>query len=118
MSSCYTGLVPFPGMRMRRVLVIFLILLFPLNVAALCMTAAAVQQPASEAEHVYMADAADWDNPDIDTDEPPASADCHDSMNERIRLRFPVLPACAPSAYAPPGYLQPSFPPLKPPPLA
>jgi hypothetical protein len=114
---------------MRRALVIFLILLFPLNVSALCMSAASVQQPATETEHVdsstpaaadpYSAGAADWESQgDIDMDEPPASADFHDSMNERIQLRFPVLPPRALSAYAPPVYIQPSFPPMKPPPVA
>jgi hypothetical protein len=114
---------------MRRALVIFLILLFPLNVSALCISAASVQQSASETEYVnaskpatadsYSTGAADWESQgDIDMDEPPASADFHDSMNERIQLRFPVLPARASSAYAPPVYIQPSFPPIKPPPVA
>jgi hypothetical protein len=114
---------------MRRALVIFLILLFPLNVFALSISAAPVQQSVVETEHVnsskpamadsYSTGAADWESKgDLDADEPPASSDFHDSMNERIRLRFPVLPARAILPYAPSVYIHPSFPPIKPPPVA
>lgn len=116
--------VPAPGIRMRRALVIFLILLFPLNVFAVSISAAPVQQSAGTTEHVnssadsHSTGTADWESKgDIDADEPPASSDFHDSMNERIRLRFPVLPARAILPYAPSVYIHPSFPPIKPPPV-
>jgi hypothetical protein len=75
---------------MRRALVIFLILLFPLNVFALSMSAATLAQPAGTHERAGAAAAqvaGDLDDDfggdggcdpgDIDPDEPPAGADLH-----------------------------------------
>lgn len=78
--------------RMRRLLVIFLILLFPLNVVALSMSVA-LAQPGGGAGHATLAasaevspaaaDTFDCDvQCDIDPDEPPSVADLHDLVHQ------------------------------------
>lgn len=107
--------------RMRRVLVIFLILLFPLNVFALSMSAASLPAALQQAEvpgHVLAADVggADTDTDiDIDPDEPPAGADLHYIVCRGGALQFAAPAAAAPALHdpAPPSHAIP--PPVKPP---
>lgn len=97
---------------MRRVFVICLILLLPLNMFALAMAASAMQ-PAAATEHVtpsqvlihtaaletdaavplfadaYLGGGYDCQSGcEIDPDEPPAGADVHDTINEELSLRL------------------------------
>lgn len=105
---------------MRRILVIFLILLFPLNVMALSMSVSMAQQDGASAHAgVAPADAFQGDtHPDIDPDEPPAAAELHDLMNQDgcLQLAAPGAAAVAPHAAAPYCFSLP--PPDKPPRLA
>ena len=91
---------------MRRVFVICLILLLPLNMFALAMAASAMLPPepvqrviASEPlvgltsapvfADAYLPDNYDCQSScDIDPDEPPAGADVHDTINEELSLRL------------------------------
>jgi len=93
-------------LSMRRVFVICLILLLPLNMFALAMAASAMLPPepvqrATVSEPLVVlnsapvfADAYLPDNHDcqascdIDPDEPPAGADVHDAVNEDVSLRL------------------------------
>lgn len=112
---------------MRRVFVIFLILLFPLNVCALSMSVSSLQQAAittqltASASCDSIADAeADAVMPsmgDFDADEPPAGYDFHDSVNEEGRLQPAMLPARLVPAPLPARRGLSPFPPLKPPPV-
>lgn len=110
--------------RMRRLLVIFLILLFPLNVLALSMSVALPQsQPDSAAAQVTVAapagDAFAGDTKsDIDPDEPPSVAELHDLVNQERCLHLAGLHAGAvpPHDAAPTCHSFP--PPIKPPRLA
>ena len=85
--------------RMRRAFVIFLILLFPLNVLALSWSVATQPAAAVQAEGFPVADsdsffarlfAADT-TLDIDPDEPPPM-DLHDIVNHEAALQFTTLP--------------------------
>jgi len=87
--------------RMRRAFVIFLILLFPLNVLALSWSVATQPAAAVQAEASPVADtdtdsffaklfAADT-TLDIDPDEPPPM-DLHDIVNHEAALQFTTLP--------------------------
>lgn len=100
---------------MRRAFVIFLILLFPLNVFALSMSVS------SMGEHVMtpaLADAGS-DQPlgDLDPDEPPSGMDFHDS----VYAAGPSAPALPPdgsvSSHVPIRHGLAPFPPIKPPPV-
>ena len=91
---------------MRRVLVICLILLLPLNMFAFAMAASAMQVDAPSEHAVSKGElvrsAADQPSTyadaylpgpydcsvacDIDPDEPPASADVHDSINQEVGI--------------------------------
>lgn len=119
---------------MRRVFVIFLILLFPLNVLALSMSVASMQPVASmqavlasahaDADAGVDADAGHAAGPadgqpacDVDPDEPPAGTDAHDWVSREARLRPVVLPDEPVSSLVPPRRGLSPFPPLKPPPL-
>ena len=83
--------------RMRRVLVIFLILLFPLNVLALSLSVstaggaeAALAAPSMPgADAVPGADIAS--SADLDPDEPPPGMDLHDIVNIEAGLRLATL---------------------------
>lgn len=110
---------------MRRILVIFLILLFPLNVFALSLSASAAQPGAHEhATAVPFADAdadalADTEaRGDVDPDEPPSVADLHDLVNQErvLHLAGPCAGAAPPRDPARTGLSLP--PPVKPPRLA
>lgn len=124
---------------MRRVFVICLILLFPLNVFALSLSAATLQwsgaaqradRPA--ASPVGASAIADAQAPagahavgidclalcDVDPDEPPAGADFQDSVNKDSRAQAPVLSGWANAPAAPARHGLSSAPPTKPPPIA
>lgn len=91
---------------MRRVFVICLILLLPLNMFALAMAASAMLPPEPSQRAVtseplvqlaaapvfadaYLPDYYDCQSScDIDPDEPPAGADVHDAVNENLSLRL------------------------------
>lgn len=105
---------------MRRILVIFLILLFPLNVLALSMSVSTAQPDgASTHAGVTSIDAFQGDaNPDIDPDEPPAAAELHDLMNQDGRFYQPGLRAAVRTPHAAPPYRLSLPPPDKPPRLA
>jgi len=96
---------------MRRLFVICLILLLPLNMFGLAMAASALQ-PVEASEHAtsqidtvhaasevaeaisatYLSAVFDCDfSCDIDPDEPPAGADIHDTVNEEVGLRLALL---------------------------
>ncbi|MFC4931579.1 hypothetical protein [Massilia sp. GCM10023247] len=118
---------------MRRLFVVFLILLFPLNVLALSLSASSMQQggaPVSAAS-AASAETAASDAPavsaaggpadgqaggDIDPDEPPSSGDLHEPVDEPGRLRLAALSGGPLAPYTPPLHDHPSFAPIKPPP--
>lgn len=109
---------------MRRAFVIFLILLFPLNVLALSLSVAAERQTGAIGHAPGFAPAADTAGTvgdmtlgDVDADEPPAGADSHDSVNEEGRARRAMLRG-GPRPPPPPSRrgLAP-VPPIKPPPV-
>ena len=111
---------------MRRVFLIFLILLFPLNVLALSTSVASMQQAgaAAPAVAVWMDGAVvDADTPelasigDIDADEPPAGHDFHDSVNDAGRPLPAVLPDRSPVPHPPLRQGRAPIPPIKPPPM-
>ncbi len=127
---------------MRRLFVICLTLLLPLNMFALAMAASAMQ-PAGATEHVTPSEVlihtaaletdaavplfADAYLPgpydcqagcDIDPDEPPAGADVHDSVYEDLGLQVGGSPGGAIAPPAPPRANHSSLPPLKPPRMA
>lgn len=107
---------------MRRLLVIFLILLFPLNVLALSMSVSLAQPDDAVAHAAVAAPAGDAfagdSNPDIDSDEPPSVADLHDLVNQErcLHLAGSGTGAVAPHDAAPTCHSFP--PPVKPPRLA
>lgn len=113
---------------MRRLFVIWLILLFPLNVLAMSMSVAAFEhaQHGQQQSHVEPAapGADTWfshlfdtqSGGDLDSDEPPAVADLHDQVNEEDQLQLVLLPGRSIAAGAPLRHEQSAFPPLKPPP--
>jgi len=103
---------------MRRALVIFLILLFPLNVLALSMSVASMQQAGASTHAVVAADAPDMPAiGDIDADEPPAGHDFHDSVNQAGRLRPAVAADRLPPPHPPLRQGRAPVPPIKPPPI-
>lgn len=108
---------------MRRILVIFLILLFPLNVFALSLSASAA--PPGAHEHATAVPSAGADaladteaRGDVDPDEPPSVADLHDLVNQErvLHLAGPCAGAAPPRDPARTGLSLP--PPVKPPRLA
>ena len=109
---------------MRRAFVIFLILLFPLNVFALSMSVSAVQQaaaPEASAPSTSGDIAADaFDNQvigDPDSDEPPSGTDFHDSVHSAGPLHYLVPPDGAPRAQLLSRRGLSAYPPIKPPPV-
>lgn len=103
---------------MRRILVIFLILLFPLNVLALSISVSTAQPDVAHAH----AGATSMDafqggsaNPDIDPDEPPSVADLHDLVHQDARLNLAGLRAAAVPQHAASPYRLSLPPPDKPP---
>jgi hypothetical protein len=115
---------------MRRAFVIFLILLFPLNVFALSMSVSSIRQ-ANAIEHVMASPAdsgsesgSEWGSGagqpalgDLDPDEPPSGMDFHDSVYGEGQLA-PALPHDGSvSPHVPLWQGLAPFPPVKPPPL-
>ncbi|WP_338764259.1 hypothetical protein [Massilia sp. METH4] len=107
---------------MRRLFVIFLALLFPLNVYALSMSVSSMQGgvPAQAPEHlVALADAVVIDADfDLDPDEPPAGMDFHDTVSAPPRLLRAVPPDTSISSALPDWRGLDPLPPIKPPPAA
>lgn len=115
---------------MRRLFVICLILLYPLNVLALSTSVASLQTGAVEhvltqspaapdAIDLALAEAFDCKlTCDLDPDEPPSGTDFHDTVNEAGVPRFDGAPLRTIAPFAPTRHLLSAFPPLKPPPLA
>jgi len=113
---------------MRRLFVIWLILLFPLNVLAMSMSVAAFEHAQHGQQQSYVEPAAPgadtWfshlfdtrSGGDLDSDEPPAVADLHDQVNEEDQLQLVLQPGRSIAASAPLRHGQSAFPPLKPPP--
>ena len=103
---------------MRRVFVIFLILLFPLNVLALSTSVASLEHTTVTHEATAFTNTADLQTlGDPDSDEPPAGYDFHDSMNEEGRLQAAVLPGQLLVPPLPTRRGLAPFPPIKPPPM-
>ncbi|HEX8602903.1 MAG TPA: hypothetical protein VF774_09695 [Pseudoduganella sp.] len=125
---------------MRRVFVIFLILLFPLNVLALSLSVSSMQ-PAGSTQSVFAPAPADVDagsnfdsdsdsfpaghfagapdsqsTCDIDPDEPPSGTDFHDWVSREAQSQPVVLPEESISSLVPPRRGLSPFPPIKPPP--
>ena len=108
---------------LRRAFVIFLILLFPLNVFALSMSVASDRQAAA-VEHVMPAALADagmeFDQPllgELDPDEPPSGMDYHDSVSREGQPAPPLPPNGPISPHVPLRNGLGPFPPIKPPPV-
>jgi hypothetical protein len=123
-NSWYTPAVPSNDLPMRRAFVIFLILLFPLNVLALSMSVSSMQSGAVHSLSVSGDAAVDaTDAPGIqamgdpDSDEPPAGYDFHDSVNEEGRLQPAALAGRSRPALLPAQRGLAPFPPIKPPPV-
>jgi len=106
---------------MRRVFVLFLILLFPLNVLALSTSVASLEHTThTTVTHEASAFTNTIDLQtlgDPDSDEPPAGYDFHDSMNEEGRLQRAVLPGRLVIPPLPARRGLAPFPPIKPPPV-
>jgi hypothetical protein len=103
---------------MRRVFVLFLILLFPLNVLALSTSVASLQHTPVTHEASAFTNTVDLQTlGDPDSDEPPAGYDFHDSMNEEGRLQAAVLPGRLVIPPSPARRGLAPFPPIKPPPV-
>jgi len=109
---------------MRRAFVIFLILLFPLNVLALSLSVATTQHHAPVAQSlVSSASAGDLlpdplfaaeTGADLDPDEPPAM-DLHDIVNHESVLQLPAPPGRAAPRHDARGRCHCLAPPVKPP---
>ena len=110
--------------RMRRVLVIVLVLLFPLNVFALSMSASLLQAGFAPAPTETAASAPDIQAGqglscalacDLDPDEPPGHQDLHDivHVDAAQRMAGPADRAAFSHDASRPGYSPP--PPVKPP---
>ena len=103
---------------MRRLFVIFLALLFPLNVLALSMSVAA-HAPAPIEALTFSIDAQDSEAVcDIDPDEPPAGMDFHDTVHAAPRLPSAAPPDASVCAFVPARRGRDPLPPIKPPPAA
>ncbi|THC44521.1 hypothetical protein [Massilia sp. Mn16-1_5] len=108
---------------LRRAFVIFLILLFPLNVFALSMSVAS-DRHAAAVEQVMpaaLADAGiDVDQPslgELDPDEPPSGMDYHDSVSGEGQPAPPLPPEGPVPPHVPLRHGLAPFPPIKPPPV-
>jgi len=103
---------------MRRAFVIFLILLFPLNVFALSLSVASIPQAGVGAHAALAADALAMPAiGDVDADEPPAGHDFHDSVSEAGRPQPAVLPGRLPPPHPHLRQGLAPVPPIKPPPM-
>ena len=126
-----------PFACMRRVLVIFLVLLFPLNVFALSlsvatMPAAALAQAAGAKDRLHVppaladagavsgddtgsSDTGSGDRGDIDPDEPPAGGDIHYIVGHAGCLHIAGLSSAAPALHDAASRCHSVPPPVKPP---
>lgn len=113
---------------MRRAFVIFLILLFPLNVFALSMSvsstgpAHATEHAAPSAAAAIVADGAAGAPElgamgDLDPDEPPSGMDFHDSVSGEGQVQPPLRPDGSVCFHLPSRRGLAPFPPIKPPPV-
>ncbi|MGJ9418034.1 hypothetical protein ACHAC9_09745 [Massilia sp. CMS3.1] len=111
---------------MRRAFVIFLILLFPLNVFALSTSVSSVQQAAmtqyggvSAGDLIADTEVAPemQSMGDPDADEPPSGMDFHDTVNEEGHWQSTILPGRSLASQLPSRRGLAPFPPVKPPPL-
>lgn len=108
---------------MRRALVIFLILLFPLNVLALSLSVstaevhrAAQATSAPPAPDGFLGAVLDIETTsDLDSDEPPSGIDLHDILDVCAGLRLAVLEAGAIALRDAHRHCQAIAPPLRPP---
>lgn len=123
---------------MRRLFVIFLALLFPLNVFALSMSVSAhAPAPVVALGHAIddraienasfdtgFMDTAGIDSQggeavcDIDPDEPPAGMDFHDTVHAASRLPSAAPPDSSVCSFVPSRHGRDPLPPIKPPPSA
>jgi hypothetical protein len=121
---------------MRRLFVIFLALLFPLNVFALSMSVSAMQasgmspyihapapvEVASFSSDAHSINPHSVDSPvsealcDIDPDEPPAGMDFHDTVHAAAQLPFAAPPDASVPSFVPSRRGRDPLPPIKPPP--
>lgn len=112
--------------RMRRVVVIFLILLFPLNVLALSHSVATagsgaaplLAAPEGQAHPVAIAAMADTGidtASELDPDEPPAGMDLHDIVDLDPGLRLAALREAGAAPHAARRPCHALSPPLRPP---
>lgn len=102
---------------MRRLLVIFLILLFPLNVLALSVSASMAHQGQDGAAALVVEAKASAGEVlgDVDPDEPPSMADLHDILHHEPSLRLAGPPARVVPPHDAARYSHSLPPPLKPP---
>lgn len=108
---------------MRRALVIFLVLLFPLNVLALSLSVSTAEArhapqatstpPASDALFGAVLDIDTTS--DLDSDEPPPGIDLHDILDVEAGLRLAALEEDAAPLHAVPRRRHATAPPLRPP---
>ena len=103
-------------MFMRRLFVIFLALLFPLNVLALSMSVAANAPAPIEALALSIDSQAGETVCDIDPDEPPAGMDFHDTVHAVAPLPYTAPPDASVSSLVPSRRGRDPLPPIKPPP--
>lgn len=115
---------------MRRLFVICLILLYPLNVLALSMSVASLQTGATEhalpaalsgeaAADLQLAAALDCKlTCDVDPDEPPSGTDFHDTVNEDGEPQLAAMPLRTLAPFTPVRHRLSPYPPIKPPPMA
>jgi hypothetical protein len=111
---------------MRRLFVIWLILLFPLNVLSMSISVASFEhgqpehvEPAAPAADTFFSSLFDSQSTaDLDSDEPPAVADLHDQVNEEDLAQLMLPPHATRASGVPLRHAQSAFPPLKPPPIA
>lgn len=108
---------------MRRVFVIFLILLFPLNVLALSHSMATagsgaaplLAAPEGQAHPVAIADIGIDTASELDPDEPPAGMDLHDIVDLDPGLRLAALREAGAAPHAARRPCHALSPPLRPP---
>jgi hypothetical protein len=109
---------------MRRLFVIWLILLFPMNVLAMSISVASFEhgqpehvEPAAPVADAFFSSLFDSEPAgDLDSDEPPAVADLHDQVNEEDLAQLILSPHVTRASGVPLRHAQSAFPPLKPPP--
>ena len=104
---------------MRRAFVIFLILLFPLNVFALSMSVSSMGEQVMTPALADAGSGSGSDQPlgDLDPDEPPSGMDFHDSVYAAGPPAAALPPDGSVSSHVPLRHGLAPFPPIKPPPV-